>query len=127
VAHTADWALEVWAPDMAGLLAEAAEGMYALCQVEEDEDAVEKTSIHIAGAQAEQLLVEFLAELVYRMERDRLKFDVLDAVMQGDSAAVEVAGRRIRKQTKEIKAVTYHVLKIEQDAAGLRAVVVFDV
>ncbi len=28
--HTADWELEVWAPDLPGLLVEAARGMYWL-------------------------------------------------------------------------------------------------
>ncbi len=30
IEHTADWELEVWAPDLLGLLEQAARGMYAL-------------------------------------------------------------------------------------------------
>jgi SHS2 domain-containing protein len=32
IAHTADWELEVWAPDLCTLLEQAAQGMYHLCE-----------------------------------------------------------------------------------------------
>ncbi|MBI3160429.1 MAG: archease [Chloroflexi bacterium] len=127
LAHTADWALAVWAPNLAGLLREAAAGMYALCQIELEDGPAEAVEFSLPAAEPELLLVGFLSELVFLAERDRLAFPETQVEVGPGGLQARMAGRRIRRQMKEIKAVTHHNLHIEQDARGLRAEIVFDV
>ena len=64
-AHTADWELEVWAPDLPCLLEQAARGMYALSGMRFTPGEVQKRMVRLTAADAEGLLVRFLAELLW--------------------------------------------------------------
>ncbi len=61
IAHTADWALHVWADDLDGLFAEAARGMNALSGAKQAEGPQVKRSFAAQSADAEGLLVAFLS------------------------------------------------------------------
>ena len=65
LAHTADWALRVWAEDLEGLLVTAAKGMHALAAVKMkiEDGFVHQFSLPIHDR--ESLLVDFLSEIVY--------------------------------------------------------------
>ena len=54
--HTADWALDVWAPDLIGLLQQAARGMYALMQARLQGEPRETYRFEIAVPDRETLL-----------------------------------------------------------------------
>jgi SHS2 domain-containing protein len=127
VEHTADWELEVWAPDMATLLEEAARGMYALMSVELDERRRDMHELEVEAADRESLVVEFLAELLYLAESRGLAFDRMDLRLDGERMRAELEGAAIRGQGKEIKAVTYHRLEVQEEKRGLRTRIVFDV
>jgi len=58
--HTADWALEVWASDLAALLAESARGMYGLMGVVLADGRRQRRQLELAAADRESLLVDFL-------------------------------------------------------------------
>ena len=68
LAHTADWALKVWAPDLGGLFIQAAQGMYALMGLTLDEMPCDEYIFEVNGHDAEGLLVSFLEELLYQAE-----------------------------------------------------------
>lgn len=126
--HTADWELEAWAPDLATLLEQAARGMYALSGVQlEVNDPLER-SITLHADDAESLLVRFLTELLWLEQKEGLGIDHYS--IQVDSALnlwAELRGAKIIKLDKEIKAVTYHNLKVEPTPRGLKVNIVFDV
>jgi len=127
-AHTADWELEVWAPDLATLLQQAAQGMYALLGVKLDSSSTEERSLAIHASDAEGLLVRFLTELLWLEQEEGLAFDHLSINTNADSDLwADLTGGQITNLDKEIKAVTYHNLKVETDASGLRVNIVFDV
>jgi len=132
-AHTADWALDVWAPDFLGLAAAAARGMYALMQVQPkrgDGVTPDDRVIHhldVTGLDDESRLVAFLSELLYYLERENLVFDQIRLSHSGESLFGDLEGGHSSKPSKEIKAVTYHNLKIESTPQGLRTTIVFDV
>ena len=69
-AHTADWELEVWAPDLPTLLEQAARGMYALSGMRLQPGSPKESSISLHAADAESLLVRFLTELLW-VEQDQ--------------------------------------------------------
>ncbi len=127
-AHTADWELEVWAPDLPTLLEQAARGMYAMSGVKVDANSPQERSMAVPATDVEGLLVRFLTELLWLQQSDRLAFDrfALD-VHQDYSLWAELRGASIVSLDKEIKAVTYHNLKVETTSNGLRVNIVFDV
>jgi SHS2 domain-containing protein len=125
--HTADWSLHVWAPDLAGLLEQAAKGMADLSGIKTDASQRIKRSINVESTDAEGLLVNFLGELLHLMEKDNLSFDSFVLTVSGNSLQANLEGSPIFERKKEIKAVTYHNLKIKKRSNGLEAEIVFDV
>ena len=127
IEHTADWALRVWAPDLGRLFSQAAAGMYWLMETAlVDGPGVEK-KIELNAIDAEALLVSFLSELLYLGESEGLGFDDLPVDIQGSRLVVTARGAPIESQKKEIKAVTYHNLAIQQHENGYQVTIVFDV
>jgi SHS2 domain-containing protein len=125
--HTADLALEVWAPDLPSLLAEAARGMYRLMGVVLADGARQRRRIELTAADRESLLVDFLAELLYLAESEDLAFDVIDLEAEEDRLRAKLEGAPMRSHTKDIKAVTYHHLEVRDTARGVETRIVFDV
>ena len=126
-AHTADWALTIWAPDFSGLLQQGARGMYALMHAQRQTEPREVYRFEIAAPDRETLLVTFLSELLYFTQRDGVAFDQFDLVQDGERLLAEVEGAPIESIAKEIKAVTYHNLAVRETARGLETTIVFDV
>ncbi len=127
VQHTADWALRVWAPDLAGLLKQAARGMYDLSGIRLQEGKRENRSLKAESSDAEGLLVIFLGELLHFAEQDSLAFDEFDLAVSETVLIANLQGAPIAERKKEIKAVTYHNLSIQKSSQGLQAEIVFDV
>jgi len=127
IEHTADWELEIWAPDLAGLLEQAARGMYALTGAVFEPGPRSKRSLRLEAQDSESLLVGFLTELLYLAETEGLGFDAFQLQLRGYRLKAGLEGAPLRTVSKEIKAVTYHNLKVEDGPQGLQARVVFDV
>ena len=125
--HTADWELEVWAPDFLTLLEQAARGMYALSGARCQAGTVESRKFSLRSTDRETLLVSFLAELLYYQERDNLMFDTFSLTLEGEMLQVGLQGACLAGLDKEIKAVTYHNLRLVHTGRGLEARIVFDV
>ena len=66
IEHTADLAIEAWAPDLEDLIRQAAAGLYALMGVEACPEPMVTHSIALSAEDRESLLVAFLTELLYR-------------------------------------------------------------
>ena len=128
LAHTADWELKVWAPDLTGLLEQAARGMYAISGTRLDAGERHTRSLDLRALDAESLLVRFLTELLWLGQQDGLAFDTfLFTLSPGWSLQVALGGASIVSIEKDIKAVTYHNLVIRRLARGLAVNIVFDV
>ncbi len=127
IEHTADWELEVWAPDMPALLEQAAQGMYALAGVRLRDGPRRRRLLKLSYHDREALLVSFLSELLWLGENDGLAFDQLELRLDEEHLQAELQGAPIASLDKEIKAVTFHKLKIEESAIGLQVKIVFDV
>jgi SHS2 domain-containing protein len=127
VAHTADWGLDVWAPDLSMLLKQAALGMYSLAGISLRASSRLSRDLEIVGADAESILVAFLSELLFIAEQEGQGFDRYDLVLKGNSLLARLEGAPIIEMRKEIKAVTFHGLVILQDENGLSVRIIFDV
>jgi SHS2 domain-containing protein len=127
IAHTADWELEIWAPDLGSLLEQAARGMYHLAGLKLSAHPRVTHKIEISFLEPEILLIDFLSELIYLTESEGLAFDQFNLQLNGNQLVALVSGARIESLSKEIKAATYHNLNIKETGDGLSANVVFDV
>lgn len=128
IVHTADWAVRVWAPDLAGLFSTAADALYALTDTQLDRTAdFVPQSISIGGSDTEDLLVAFLSELLYLAEALKLGCPEIQLQVVGFEVKAELKCWPILRQAKEIKAVTYHHLAICENSEGLETTIVFDV
>jgi len=127
VEHTADWGLKVWAPDLPGLMEEAARGMFELMGVVVSEESRCHRQLEIGADDREQLLVSFLEELLFIAEAEDLAFDGYLLKLVDTNLLARLEGGFIVSRTKEIKAVTYHNLEISESKRGLKTSIIFDV
>ena len=127
IEHTAEWELEVWAPDINGLLVESARGMYDLAGIKLEDAPRVVQKFYLDGSDREGLIVTFLSELLYYTEMKTLAFDTFEFEKSGDRIIVVVEGAPIKSIKKEIKAVTYHNLRVRQSKRGLEVRIIFDV
>ena len=127
VEHTADLEIEVWGPDMAALLEEAARGMYELMAVEVSDESRRHHRLEITADDREQLMVSFLEELLFLADTEELGFDGFLLKVDGTELLAHLEGGFIVTRQREIKAVTFHSLSIGGSGSGLRTNVVFDV
>lgn len=127
IAHTADWELEVWAPDLPGLFEQAARGMYSLMDVRLQPAGRQSRTLELSAADGESLLVSFLDELLYIQDADGLGFDEFQIDITDWNLRARLEGAPLESLGKEIKAVTYHRLKIQSDERQYMVRIVFDV
>lgn len=127
VEHTADWEIEVWAPDLPALLEQAARGMYALTNTRLAPAPRQRRELSLSAPDRESLLVAFLEELRYLAEVEGIAFDNYVLELPEDRLIAQLEGAPLISESKEIKAVTYHNLVIRESDQGLRVNIVFDV
>lgn len=127
IEHTADFELHVWAPSLPRLLEQAARGMYELSQTELADSPRLTREFEISFSDTESLLVDFLSELLFFGEDVSLAFDEFDLSFVGCSLKARLNGAPIDRQSKEIKAVTFHGMKISETDRGMDVNIVFDV
>ena len=121
--HTADAAVELEAPDEAGL---RAAGVAALRELLVGDSPVAGTSerpIVPSGRDAADRLIHYLQEVLYLYDTER--FVPAEAAPEGVRGEPFQEGRH--QAVREVKAVTYHGLEVRRGEDGqLRANVVFD-
>ena len=130
--HTADLGLRVRAADLNALFAEAAQALFAAI-VEDPGTVVARQSLEVRldGADREYLLFDWLRELLYRFDSRHLLFGRFE-VRVGETgleatARGEPLDRARHELAHEVKAITYHGLKVEQTADGWLAEVIVDI
>jgi SHS2 domain-containing protein len=129
IAHTADVALRCGGPDRETFFGNAARGMYTLMGTGAQRAAGrQQQSVALEAADIEGLLVDWLGELAYWAEAKNLVFeDMVFKTLTDTRLEADLAGGRVHRLERVIKAVTYHQLRVEKTAQGYRATVVFDV
>jgi SHS2 domain-containing protein len=130
--HTADIGLRITAPDLAGLFAEAARGLFSLI-VENLEDVRDREHVRVELEEQDPplLLLDWLRELLFRMDRDHLLLARFEVKLEGARLEAEASGERIdperHRLDHEVKAITYHGLKVERTDGGWLAEVIVDI
>lgn len=132
--HTADIGLRVVGEDVWDLFSKAGYALFDLMvgdlgSIEADQEVV----VEVRGDDVETVFMNWLRELLYLFEVQRLillQFDFLtwcNGVLKARCRGIFYRpGQRILNM--EVKAVTYHHLKVEQQPDGhWRAQVIFDI
>ncbi len=125
--HTADWALDIWAPELESLFEEAAIGMYGLSGVKTEDTRRISRTIELERSDRASLLVGFLSEILYWLQADRVAFDNFQLHCSDVRLEAHLTGGPLVSVDKEIKAVTWHDLRVELEETDWEARVTFDV
>lgn len=135
--HTADVGLTAWGPDPAGAFTEAVWGMFAVILGEDPacwSGAGRATMVEVAvtGADWPALLVNWLAEFLFRFEVEAFVPRRLDShVCAPPRCEAHVEGIRVDDPDQlggvAIKAVTYHQLAVDVAPARTELRVYFDI
>lgn len=130
--HTADLGLRVRAADLDTLFAEAARGLFSM--VVEDPATVrpeQRIDVRLGPDGLEYLLFDWLKALLYEFDSRHLLFSRFE-VQVGDggltgSAWGEPLDRDRHILEHEVKAITYHGLRVERDGEGWLAELIVDI
>ena len=130
--HTADLGLRVEAGNLSELFSEAARGLFAqLLRNPQDVTPVCRRDYSLVATRYEDLLVDWLGELLYAFETEHLLFHQFDVQVRGTRLCGTAWGEPIDPQrhrfASEVKGVTYHGLAVESCPQGWRAELILDV
>ncbi len=129
-AHTADVAVEATGGTLAETFAAVADGLSAAhCSF--FPDGGDRFRMTVTAESSEALLFDYLDELIYQRDvRNVLPTGHRVSIDDGDGLTLDASARGValdRVDAREIKAVTYSEMVLEETASGWRAYVVFDV
>ena len=130
--HTADLGLRVSAPDLDTLFAEAGQALFsAIVEELATVQALQPVSVDLAGTELAYLLFDWLNELLFQYESEHVllsRFDVhvSESGLQGTVWGEPLDPGRHELQ-HEVKAITYHQLRVERTPDGWLAEVIVDI
>ncbi|MGH7799044.1 MAG: archease [Thermodesulfobacteriota bacterium] len=130
--HTADACIRVYGKSFDELFENAARAMMELITDREKINPSQEIEIEVRGETIEQLLVHWLQEILFLHEVKKMVFkDFRLNLISETHAKGKVIGEKIdidkHELSFDIKAVTYHNLKIEPINDKLKVDIVFDV
>ena len=129
--HTADLGLRVRAADLNTLFAEAAQCLFsAVMEDVETVRPVQAIPIGIAGTDREFLLFDWLRELLLRFDAEHMLFGKFEVNVGPDGLTATAWGEPLDPArhllAREVKAITYHELKVVREGSEWLAEVIVD-
>lgn len=132
IEHTADIGIRVKGKDLKELFKSAALAMFDFIAEPQGPKARHTTEIKIQleSGNVEELFVDWLNELLFLSATKELifsDFEIKELDKNNLQATASGANNRSYRINAEVKAATYHQLKIAQAGSGWQAEVIFDV
>ena len=130
--HTADLGIRARAADRNTLFAEAATAVFsAIVDDLQTVRPVRQIEIEITGTELDYLLFDWLKELLYRFDAEHLLFskfavEVSDSGLMGKAWGEPIDPAR-HVLSHEVKAITYHGLRVEREGNEWVAEVIVDI
>jgi SHS2 domain-containing protein len=130
--HTADIGIAVYGTDIKELFINAAVGLFSLMadlnNIKEDT----QREVKLSAEDEETLLVEWLNELIYISDVEHIIFKRFQIDELNDNQVkARCFGEKIKpgqhKLKREVKAATYHMLRISKSSDGYKVTVIFDI
>lgn len=131
--HTADIGLKVRGETIAALFENAALGLTSLLTDPEKIHSEKKVAFKLKSSVGwESLLVEWLQEILYEFTVRKMAFSKFHVQRISEYfLEAEADGELIQSDRhpilREVKAVTYHNLKIDRDKEGFRTEIIIDI
>ncbi|MCQ5376411.1 MAG: archease [Methanomassiliicoccales archaeon] len=127
--HTADTMIKAFGSNIEECFENAAYGMFdQIVDAEKIEPKIQYT-FSVDGEDNESLLYNLLSELLYLFDAKRLAFSKFDVRIEGNNLICTAWGESFdpkkHSPKKEIKAVTYHMLKVDETEPS--ATILFDI
>jgi len=130
--HTADLGLRVRAADLNQLFIEAAQGLFSA--IVDDLGTVEpkqKIEVNLHGDDLGYLLFDWLNDLLYRFDTEHLLFGKFEVRIEKQNLLASAWGEPLNPSrhslAHEVKAITYHSLRVEKENDGWLAEVIVDI
>ena len=123
---TADLGVEAKGKSLEEAFKEGAKGLYNIMVDIDKVDKKEKIEFEIEGEDLEELLYNFLNELLFYTDVENLVFSDFDVKIEKDNNGYKLKciayGEKINKEKhnikEEVKAVTYHMMEVKQEGGG---------
>lgn len=132
IEHTADIGIKAYGKDLKDLFINAAYGMFDIIADLEGLKPATSIKVELTAGNTEELLVAWLDELLYNFYTKNIIFadfkiiDLSDTSMKAEVFGKHIGDKKSRLKT-EIKAATYHDLKIEEKSGTYEVQIIFDV
>ena len=116
--HTADTGIKAYGKSISEAFENAAKGMFDIITDKSEIESIGEYEIRLKAQDLEQLLVDWLSELLFLNSAKNLVFGFfkVDVDEKNSSLSAHVFGEKFNiskhKVGTEIKAVTYHILKV---------------
>ncbi|MBN2599224.1 MAG: archease [Candidatus Thermoplasmatota archaeon] len=118
IEHTADVGLKAYGKTLAEAFKHAAKGMFDIITDESIIEPVGQYDISLEAPDLEQLLVDWLSQLLFLNGAQNLVFGKFEVTVAGNRLSAHVFGEKYdtkkHKMGIEIKAVTYHMLQVSE-------------
>jgi len=130
IEHTADVGVKAYGKTVSEAFEHAAEAMFDIITDESTIDSIGEYDILLEAPDHEQLLVDWLSKLLFLNGAENLVFGKFQVTIDANRLSAHVFGEKYNnkkhKMGVEIKAVTYHMVKVtEKDPIFVQ--VLFDI
>ncbi len=130
--HTADVGVRVYASNYPELIRAASEGLYSVIGELIPDGPSRAEEFHLSGGDPAELLRDYLAELLLIFERDhRMMTSIRVETFASGCLVVVGESKPVNRERsafdREIKAVTYHGLKLCPVDGGYEATYIVDI
>ncbi|ACV25057.1 archease [Methanocaldococcus fervens] len=131
---TADLGVEAKGKTLEEAFKEGAKGLYNIMVDIDKVDKKEKVEFEVTGEDLEELLYNFLNELLFYTDVENLVFNDFDVKIEryenGYKLRCIAYGEKIDKEKhnikEEVKAVTYHKMEVKEEEDGWRVRYIVD-
>jgi SHS2 domain-containing protein len=129
--HTADLGLRVRAATLNDVFCEAATGLFATIVDLDGVRPAQERAFRIEGTEPDYLLFDWLNELLFVFDSEHLLFCEFDVWIDQAGLSARARGEPLDEARHtldhEVKAITYHGLKVEQQGDQWLAEVIVDI
>jgi SHS2 domain-containing protein len=131
-AHTADVGLRIKATELNSVFAEAGIALFSLIVSDlRDIEVRIEHEFHVEGHDLDFLLLDWLHELLFTFETQRLLFREFQVSVHASGLDAKAWGELFdehrHRLDHEVKAITYHGLRLERMSGGWLAEVIVDI
>lgn len=130
IEHTADVGIKAYGDTVSEAFKNAAIGMFDIITDKSIINSIGQYEIQLNAPDLEQLLVDWLSELLFLNSAKNLVFGSFNVTVKNTDLTAQIFGEEYNtskhKKGTEIKAVTYHMLKVH-DKEPFYVQVLFDI